>query len=160
LALSPEVLNALAKEHARLTAEHLRTSQEINEIAALLRRHGRQIETAPVRSFKSPSSAEANGGDADDEATSLRATILRVMAPATRGYRPSEMTNALVARGFEDTRAATPLGTRVASEMARLLREGRLAKDPDDGRYRAHAPNGRENGQYTVVDVLPSLRGQ
>ena len=151
MALSPEVLNALAKEHARLTAEHLRISQEINEIAVLLRRHNRQIEPTPAATTARASTHVESG---DEELSSLRGAILTIMAPASRGYRPSEMTNALVARGFPDSGATTPLATRVGSEMARLLREGRLTKDPADGRYRAHAPNGRGHSEPSALDIL------
>jgi hypothetical protein len=161
MALSTDVLTALAKEHARLSAEQLRITQEMHEIEALLRRHGRnagttsKLQNTPLESslrlkeLQRPRSSSEETADV----AGLRSTILKIMDHANRGYRPSEMTNALHFRGFQPTEASTPFATRVASEMARLYREGRLTKDSGDGRYRStiHTNGG---GEPSALDTL------
>jgi hypothetical protein len=157
MALSSEILSALAKEHARLSAEQLRITQELHEIEALLRRHGRKVGSKPEMP-RPPARAAvvfASGAAQTSESPSLKHAILQIMDNATRGFRPSEVTKLLTRAGFADTGASTPFAYRVASEMARLFRAGRLTKDSGDGRYRSQVhSNGHGDGEPSALDLL------
>jgi len=134
MALSEAALDELAAEYRRIMAEADQLRSEAQAIESFLRRYNRSTEETTGRQVRLVGKSQVE--PITEEQTGLRSTIVRVLAGADRGYRPAEMKDALLRRGFTENGDSpkTPLGIRVGSEMARLFRDGKITK-ARDGRY-------------------------
>jgi len=132
VALSESALNELAAEYRRIMVEADKLRREAETIAAFLKQYNRLPPEAGPSIRLGQGTTRVELGEAP---SGLRSTIISILHAADRGYRPSEMTNALTARGFQDSgEPSTPLSIRVGSELARLYRDEKITKDRD-GRY-------------------------
>lgn len=112
----------LRKKKAELTAE---IDESIRTLECILMGMTVTVQGKPE------SGSESLGIDPND---GLTVSIEKVLANAPGGLRPMQVSEVLLALGFT-VNGNTRLQDRVAGEMARLRRDGRLVKT-EDGLYR------------------------
>lgn len=71
--------------------------------------------------------AEHDGSQSGQGSIGLRDAVKRALGASDRGLRPREVTSHLVESGFHYS-ANTPLATRVANELHRMVKTGHLRR--------------------------------
>jgi hypothetical protein len=120
-----------------LEAERSQLLEDLRAIEAVLRRCGRLRDGGESPSPQ-PTLFEADTPSTERQADvpkGLRAAITHVLEGQTQGLKPVEVTRQLEAIGFDAASAKTKLTVRVAGEMSRMKKAGRLKKT-STGRYK------------------------
>lgn len=139
MALSAAMLDQMEKEYAQLV-------QDAARIREFLLANGRTLEppqadasARPAKKWSVLPAPEQQGDPVGIRLGSvgLREAILQTLRESRRtgGYRPAELALTLTRQGFIDSDAEVPLGARVANELARLRKDGKLVKNTITGRY-------------------------
>jgi hypothetical protein len=151
--LTPAALDTLTSEYHRLIDEaqqaivRYRTLHgEALELANFLRSGGRNVPfptellDIPAEFRRRPSSPRAEQEwpfNGDPSASTLEAAILRVLSERAGGFKPSEMAQRIVKKGFP---FSYDLGDRVTRALNELEQLGDIVRG-SDGRYKPFDPD-------------------